>query len=262
MKVLSFDAETNGLWGRAFAIGAVALDPSSTDPIEYFRARIPLHNPDPWVAENVIPNLSMPITHETYERMLGDFIKFLLSHKGYRCLTHMGYIVEARLLRDAYTDKMLGDWDAPYPLYDISGNLDQIGNDPTSVDAYCRKNNISIPGNSHDPVYDSLGTALAYYHLIAQHEYFTLYSAVSGKVLYRHADSAFDIDIPHYLSIPYHMVSKSFQSFDEIYETYTQYCLRYKDTPGVFKASMGDFRRDLEALVGLMALETTKEDHP
>ena len=32
MKVLTFDAETNGLWGQAFAIGAdYALDPTAED---------------------------------------------------------------------------------------------------------------------------------------------------------------------------------------------------------------------------------------
>lgn len=162
--VLSWDAETNGLWGRAFAIGAVLIAPD-TD-MKIFRARIPLHNPMPWIRENILPHIdNIRITHEKYEDMLADFASFLNSSIDASIIVHMGYIVEAKILRDMYDLKLITEFGAPYPLLDVSGHLEMAGHDPTSVDRYLNSMNIHAPGNPHDPVFDSLQAALAYIHL-------------------------------------------------------------------------------------------------
>ena len=56
MKILSIDAETNGLWGKAFAIGAVLYE--NGEEIKTFLSRCPINgNVDKWVSENVLPQL-------------------------------------------------------------------------------------------------------------------------------------------------------------------------------------------------------------
>lgn len=173
MKVFSFDAETDGLWGCAFAIGALVYDENGTE-IARFVGRLPnTAVTNEWVKNNVIPQLSsVPVTHESYEELLADFASFYLAHKdGADCIAHMGYIVEAKVLRDMRDRGLIGDWDAPYPLLDVSGNLQQAGEDPTSVDSYVKKHELSVgefEGGTHNPLYDSAVAAVVYRHLLAK----------------------------------------------------------------------------------------------
>lgn len=81
-------------------------------------------------------------------------------------LVHMGLPVEAKLFLDAHALGILGDWDAPYPLVDISA-IPEIG---VSVDTYNKNNRINLPemeGGTHNPMYDSLAAAYAYDHWCA-----------------------------------------------------------------------------------------------
>ncbi len=174
MKTLfSFDAETNGLWGRAFAIGALVYDEKGSE-IARFVGRLPdTEVTDPWVKENVLPKIAnIPVTHDTYEALLAAFAAFYKANKeGADVVVHMGYIVETKVLRDMHTQKLIGDWDAPYPLYDVSGNLQQAGEDATSVDGYVKKHNLSVgefEGGTHNPLYDSAVAAMVYRHLLGQ----------------------------------------------------------------------------------------------
>ena len=57
-NILSFDAETNGLWGQAFAIGAILYNPEGKE-IDRFVGRCPIEEDvNSWVAENVLPKQS------------------------------------------------------------------------------------------------------------------------------------------------------------------------------------------------------------
>lgn len=173
MKIFSFDAETDGLWGRAFAIGALVYDESGTE-IARFVGRLPdLVVTNEWVRTNVLPQLaSVPAAHQTYESLLADFAKFYLANKeGADVVVHMGYIVEAKVLRDMQDLGLIGDWDAPYPLYDVSGNLQAAGQDPTSVDKYAAKFGLTVgkfAGGMHNPLYDAAVTAVVYRHLLGR----------------------------------------------------------------------------------------------
>ena len=134
-----------------------------------------------WVIENVLPTLSnirqhsggagseyVNHTHESYEDMLRDFAAFYLAHKqNADCICHMGYIVEAHLFREMHHLGHIGEWDAPYPLLDVSGNLQQVGEDPTSVDNYAKKHRLPITdyGSTHNPLYDCEVAAKVYMHL-------------------------------------------------------------------------------------------------
>ena len=120
-------------------------------------------------AKNVLPALAdVAPTHQRYEDMLRDFSEFYLANKqDADCICHMGYIVEAHLLREMHRLGFIGEWDAPYPLFDVSGNLQAAGEDATSVDAYAKKHGLKVSdyGTTHNPLYDCEVAAKAYIHL-------------------------------------------------------------------------------------------------
>ena len=91
-----------------------------------------------------------------------------LKFKDAKIIAHMGVPVESSLIRDMHDCGYIGDWDAPYPLFDISGNLDQVGEDPTLVDSYAKKYELNVSkfdGGTHNPLYDSAVAAVVYRHL-------------------------------------------------------------------------------------------------
>lgn len=168
-KVFSFDAETNGLWGQAFAIGALVYDENGAE-IARFVGRLPdTEVTDEWVRANVLPQLTgLPVSHADYESLLTDFSKFYLENKvDADIIVHMGYIVEVKLLRDMHQLGLIGDWDGPYPLHDVASFLAQAGEDATSVDGYVRKHGLEVPdfGTTHNPLFDSAVAALVHRHL-------------------------------------------------------------------------------------------------
>lgn len=171
-KVLSFDAETNGLWGQAFAVGALVYDENGGE-IARFVGRLPNSEvTDEWVRTNVLPKLEgVPVTHEGYEALLADFAKFyLVSKKDADVIVHMGVPVESKLLIDMHTLGLIGDWDGPFPLLDVAGELAQAGEDPTSCDKYVAKWELAVPdfGTTHNPLYDSVVAAEVHRHLVSR----------------------------------------------------------------------------------------------
>lgn len=166
-KIFSFDAETNGLWGQVFAIGAIVYD---GDEVARFVGRCPIVGEvNEWVKGNVLPQMEgIPETHETLDALLSDFSKFYLANKeGADIIVHMGVPVESSLLKELHTRGYIGDWDGPFPLIDLAGNLQQVGEDPTSVDSYVKKYGLSVRdfGSTHNPLYDSEVAAKVYMHL-------------------------------------------------------------------------------------------------
>ena len=114
---------------------------------------------------------AMPVTHGSYLEMLQAFSKWYLAHKdGADIIVHMGTPVESRVLIDMHSNGFIGDWDGPYPLIDVAGNLQQAGFNPTSVDSYNSSHGIVVPqseaGRTHNPLYDSRAAALCYMDLM------------------------------------------------------------------------------------------------
>lgn len=170
-KIFSLDAETNGLWGGAFAIGAVIYE--NGVEVRTFYGRCPIEGEvNTWVSENVLPQMvDMPETASSYPELLKQFADFYSAQKdGADIIVHMGVPVEAKLFLDMHSLGIIGDWDAPYPLIDIAGNLLQAGFDPTSVDQYNADHGITVPtpepGGTHNPLYDSRAAALCYIDLM------------------------------------------------------------------------------------------------
>lgn len=169
-KIFSWDCETNGLWGKAFAIGAVIYEDGRE--VKTFYARCPIDGTvNSWVEANVLPQMvDMVETHTTYEEMLKAFAEFFLENKADAdVIFHMGVPVEARVILDMHDKGFIGDWDGAYPWLDIAGCLKQAGFDCTSVDTYNANHGITVPqpepGGTHNPLYDSRAAALCYMDL-------------------------------------------------------------------------------------------------
>jgi len=153
--------------GNAFSIAAVIADKQGNVE-KSFIGRCPIDGSiNAWVAENVLPQMEeIPITHKSYQEMLKSFCEFYLTHKeGAEIIVHMGVPVEAKLFLDAHQMGMIGDWDAPFPLIDISA-INEIS---TSVDSYCTLYNIStdpatMQGGTHNPLFDATQAINAWVH--------------------------------------------------------------------------------------------------
>lgn len=169
-KVISLDAETNGLWGQAFAIGAI-LYGENGEELDRFVGRCPIEGAvNPFVRDNVLPAMvNIPITHDYYEALLEMFFAWRASHRQTNNkpveLVHMGVPVEAQLYRDAHKFGIIGDWDGPYPLVDISA-IPEIWDSP---EGYLQGHGVSVDsasyaGGTHNPLFDSAVAYKAYRH--------------------------------------------------------------------------------------------------
>jgi autonomous glycyl radical cofactor GrcA len=183
-KIISIDAETNGLWGNPFAIAAIVYEKrlkphymSGWEAIGYEWKevdRIVLRLPDsfvtePWVIEIVLPTLAgIKSTHDSYEKMLNDFAHFYMSNKfEATVLYHMGHVVEAFLFREMVRLGYIGHFDAPYLPIDVANDLRLAGEQADSVDKYAAKYGLKVSdyGTTHNPLYDCEIAAKVFFHL-------------------------------------------------------------------------------------------------
>lgn len=167
-KLLSFDIETNGLHGEAFAIGALLMSADGTVTNE-FLARCPIKGQvDEWVAAKVIPMLDdFPQTHPNAKAMrqaFWDWYKSVKDEADY-VLINNGYPVEYRFLIKCQEDDLEARyWDHPFPMLDLSSLLLQIGV-KTSQDkkAFTAELTEGKKSASHNPFWDTwLATVTAF----------------------------------------------------------------------------------------------------
>lgn len=165
MKIFTFDGETKGLWGEAFCLAAAVLNDEGKI-IDQFVGRCPISGEiDKWVQENVLPKLEdIPISYANYKELLMAFADFWQKWRKDIdvTVTHMGMIVEAKVIRDMHDYGFIGDWEAPYVTADCA-SFPMVGD---SVDTYAKAHNIKVSGDSHNPLYDSLIAGKVYLDVI------------------------------------------------------------------------------------------------
>jgi hypothetical protein len=130
--IICFDAESNGLHGPAFAVGAVVLDGAGAE-LETFYARSPIvGDVDPWVRDNVLPVLAdAPITHSTPREMRDAFWAWLAQRKATgMVVVDCGWPVEAGLLCACVADDPSRAFCGPYPLHEVASLMVAAGLDP------------------------------------------------------------------------------------------------------------------------------------
>lgn len=175
MRIFSFDAETNGLWGQPFAVAALVYDENGNETAR-FVGRCPIEGKvDDFVAESVLTQMEkIEESHDSYDALLAEFAEFYLREKtDAAVIAHMATPVESGLLWDMHSRGKIGDWDGPYPLIDIAGGLAQASEDPTSCDGYAEKYGVTVDpaefaGGTHNPLYDSAQAAAVYRHLVGR----------------------------------------------------------------------------------------------
>jgi len=173
MKLLSVDAEVDGLYGMAFAIAFTVRE--SGKEVYSWQGRCPdSYVTDGWVMENIFPAIKdMAVDHATPEALEEAFWKEWMKHKdGCTVIAHCGSPVESGLFRRCVErDLSSRQWDAPYPaLHDVATLLLVNGEDPSSVDGYAKKAGIKpeFNGSTHHPMYDAVISAQVWESLIGK----------------------------------------------------------------------------------------------
>lgn len=167
-KLLSFDLETNGLHGKAFAVGAVMMDAQGSVLSEFSaRARL-TEKVDDWVKENVLPAIAdMPITHDNYEGMREAFWEWYLDAKEQAdyVLVNNGYPVEYRFLLDCQEASLEERyWQHPFPILELSSILLMAGHGTGQSKRLLKKSLDGDYGHRlHNPIDDAkLAAKLAF----------------------------------------------------------------------------------------------------
>ena len=174
MHVGVIDVETDGLWGRPFAIGAVIFNDKMNIINKYFVCTGVETISDDFVKREIVPavlNETMkPKMFATYADMLADFALWYNEVRG-ECiwLNHLGYIVDAFLFRELKQYDLIGVFDAPFPFVDVGSMLHVCGHDATSVEAYVKLKALEVPTDIvsvHHPIRDCIVTAVVYFDLM------------------------------------------------------------------------------------------------
>ena len=164
MKVLSFDVESNGLQGDAFAVAGIVTDASHTIHSE-FVARCPIIGPvDQWVSENVLgPMSDIKDTHADVKTLRDAFWEWYTEAKTQAdfIVASNPYPVEARFLIACQSDDMpTREFEHPFPFYDLSSILFGLG----FATALERREFViasigQARGDAHNPLWDAKATA-------------------------------------------------------------------------------------------------------
>ena len=185
---VSLDVESDGLWGNPFAIGVACYNINKEEIKSYTWVMKDLDKvvTNPWVKENVLPNMDMtsklggyvtdsivnnkistPTRYvcEDYEDLLSSFAYGFWFHaKDAQVIWHMGHIVEANLFKELRNHAFIGDFDAPYCPIELSVVLAHNGCEPDSVDKYIEDQPHLTPvGNTHDPLFDARAAAVVFF---------------------------------------------------------------------------------------------------
>lgn len=172
-KLLSFDLETNGLHGQAFAIGAVVMN-ASGEVLDEFTARCKLNSEvDEWVQANVLPSIKdMPETHGDYKTMREAFWRWYekTEPEADYVVVSNGYPVEYRFLLDCQeADLEKRYWQHPFPILDLTSLLLQVkpklNENKTEILNKANDGQTLLP---HHPLHDAKATALLAFEAFKQ----------------------------------------------------------------------------------------------
>ena len=163
-KILSVDAESNGLGGEVFAIGAVLVDVHVEGTcgarLERWYGAIDCPAPvNPWVKENVLPHL-LYRTHATQAHMIEAFwlwLERVLERTKATILVDVGFPVEARLICDLLRPDPERAWKLNAPVLDLASLLAAHGFDGFNVprEAWAREQFGEARWSAHNPTDDA-----------------------------------------------------------------------------------------------------------
>jgi len=157
-KIFSVDAETDGLYGDVWAIGAVWLDGGTA---AHFEGQLdPAAVTDPWVHKNVVPAVNL-CRYDNRTDLLNAFWDFWTAHKDSSddCIADFGVPVEAGLFRACVELDDIRTFEGPYPLDEVGTALRVAG-----FDRHADRRKLAGRPNlvEHNPVDDALVSALCW----------------------------------------------------------------------------------------------------
>ncbi len=158
MLYFSFDAETDGLFGPVFAIGAVVIN-QNKEIISQFKGAFlgePIRNP--WVCENCLPLPEDFPTYQNRDALFNAFWDFYMQYKT-DCviLADTPFPVEAGLLQKCIEQDMENRMAfSPYPVIDVASLFFAHGLDPDTD----RMEFSGYKGDKHNPISDAIASAL------------------------------------------------------------------------------------------------------
>lgn len=162
-KVFLFDVESDGLHGEGFAFGFVRgyLTPDGVAIVKKGGGIAGIEEvKDPWVRENVLPNLREAIEKGELQQLpsrkaLRDaFWRELQEAKreGYEIWSDCNWPVEANFLSACVADDpQARAWEGPYPLKDLA----------TLLDVNVSREEVSGVRYDHNPLNDALASLIA-----------------------------------------------------------------------------------------------------
>ncbi|MEX5636777.1 hypothetical protein [Parafrankia sp. FMc2] len=165
-KIFAVDAETNGLYGPVWAIGAVVLDPETGLVQSVFRGQIsPGEVTDDWTRKHVAPVVNLP-RYPGRADLLEAFWGFWEGYRGEEraaAVADVGAPVEAGLFRACVERRPAVRSDrGPYPLHELASALWMAGLDPDiNRREFCGRPDLT----PHDPVADATAAALCWARL-------------------------------------------------------------------------------------------------
>ncbi len=167
-KIFGVDAETNGLYGPVWAVGAVAFDPATQAVTATFRGQLSVDVvTDDWTRRNVVPVVDLP-RYKSAGELLEAFWTFWEAHGGrgdVEAVADVQTPVEAGLFRACVQrDRARREFAGPYPLHELASALWMAGLDPhLDRREFCGRPDLV----AHDPVADAMVAALCWSKLAA-----------------------------------------------------------------------------------------------
>jgi len=168
--IFSFDVESNGLCGEAFAVGLVVIEIKTGEVVDSLKLKTDtVEITDEFVKEHIVPKLSDLEIVGTLE-MYRQFFDMLGKYQDDSIiLTDAGIPVESNFLNKMTLlfKELQNDIEIfPYPIIDLMGVLNGLGHDP-DLDRF-KYTNVS-EGYKHNPYYDALTAAIVYMDVTGQH---------------------------------------------------------------------------------------------
>lgn len=154
MLFLTFDIESDGLYGEAFAVGAVVVDDNEAE-IDRFSGVAEMDKVESeWVKQNCIPYLHEFPVYPDRKSMRDAFWKFYMKYRSNaRIVSDVPVPVEASFLRACVMDDPENRmFLAPYPLIDVASVLFAAGMDPNMDRTQFGG------GRAHNPLDDALNS--------------------------------------------------------------------------------------------------------
>lgn len=161
VRIFSFDAEPEGLYGPPFAIGAVVLGDSDTPESVFGGYTEPINPIHPWVQERLAAAQQLDNHHDTREELLEAFWTFWLANRQNAvCVSDWGSPVESGLMRRCVAvNESERQFLGPTPLHEVSTAL-LCGEIDPNVDRIAFSGLVGM--TKHNPVDDALASAICF----------------------------------------------------------------------------------------------------